>query len=301
VLVFAGDGQLLNDGRQVMRMFALASLLISLSANAQPIFYDGFESGNTSHSVGGFRWQKNNRTSVVSADGVVWNNGPKNVPISEGKNWSAHDGKFSLRFRYPAAAAGKDGMAEQRFVIGAAQSDVWIQYWVRVPPNYWHRDEKPSNNKWLALWTNKYSTPAFTIWSLWSDGAGGSDLTWSGTGARGHQDRFKAFIKPADAGRWMQFVARVKLSSAQDQADGIIQAWRRWQEDPAFTLLQSRKDLIIWPSAGPLGFTTGYLLGWANSGYDEETEFLIDDFELTAEPLVPTVSSVPISSRDANW
>ena len=40
------------------------------------------------------------------------------------------------------------------------------------------------------------------------------------------------------------------------------------------------------PSDGPDGWSAGYVLGWSNSGYAEETEFLVDEFPVSTESLL---------------
>ncbi len=74
-----------------------------------------------------------------------------------------------------------------------------------------------------------------------------------------------------------------KASSAVGVSDGIIRVWRNRK------LVQSLTGLVL-TKASTLpgafnGFGNGYLLGWANSGFAERTEFHLWRFVLAPAPL----------------
>ena len=98
---------------------AVAALALTLAAqsNAEILLVDSFETGDMSATNDqGFRWDRNNRTSIVSSDEVVYSNGETSIQMPSGRDWETIDEEHSLRFRYPA---GSD-MAEQRFDLGGA-------------------------------------------------------------------------------------------------------------------------------------------------------------------------------------
>ena len=101
--------------------------------------------------------------------------------------------------------------------------------------------------------------------------------------------QYEPFIESdTDRGRWMQIVFHVQAESAEGEADGIIETWRRWEDEDTFTKLHETFDAALKiPAGGPAGFQGGYLMGWASDSYAEETEWLLDFFELSTEPLVP--------------
>lgn len=123
-------------------------------------------SASSGFNDAGFAWEQNNRTSVVTmnpqcgglAEGdavAVYNNGPICNGPADGKDWTAFEGDYSLRFRYP----GGEPMSEQRFNFGEQRyHELWIRYWLRVPDDFTQGDSK---NKLLAIWVDTYELVLF--------------------------------------------------------------------------------------------------------------------------------------------
>lgn len=251
-------------------------------------FYDGFESGNMSATNSeGFRWEANNRTSVVSASAAVWNNGPINTPKPAGADWTPHRGKYCLRFHYPS---GQNAWAEQRFDMGAARRERWIRFWLRVPENFAGFSQNSVDaSTLLALWMDKYDTAgegATAQLTMFKSNITGASLAFEynpgGLQPMAAPQQFVPFIAASDAGRWMQLAFHVRAESSPGASDGVIQTYRRWQGEDHFTLLHNGTGLpLALPSSGtPSGFAAGLLMGWSNPGYDVDTEWLIDDVEI---------------------
>jgi len=283
-----------------------AATLFASAAVGEPLIVDSFESGDMSATnEHGFDWGANNRTSVVTADTEVYNNGTVERPIGSGKNWDPKDGEHSLRFRYPAG----QNMAEQRFDLGGAYEDLWLQYWVRVPINYYHGQGSPNNHKFLAMWMDGYSQKgegATVVWEFWGSSDGSSRLATSynegdagvSTGHQQHQD----FVSPADQGRWMEITVHLKASSDNSTRDGVIEMWRRWENEPASDREQLHKvtdALLSKPSSGPQGWKSGYFMGWANSPYSQDTEWLIDHITISEESLLNSTGLNAEAERNA--
>lgn len=259
-------------------------------------YFDSFESATLEQTNNsGFSWAGTNRTSIVSSTAEVYSNGQSiNNPKPNGRNWTAYAGEHSLRFRYPAGEA----WTEQRYGLGKAYPEIWMSYWVRIPDNYTHGPiGSPRNQKWGAIWTDDYSYKGdgpTVVFNMWPDGSGGdSASTVSITNATnmnaGHIESYSGFIKvPEDRGRWMHNVFYLKISSSSSTGDGIVRWWRRWQGEKEFTRLANLETVGLWPNSGPKGFSKGYLLGWANGAYNEDTEFLIDNFTISTESLLIT-------------
>lgn len=272
---------------------ALASILAG-AANAEPLIIDSFESGDMSATnAEGFDWARNNRTSIVTADAVVYNNGDRDVAIPSGRDWDPKHGEHSLRFRY---AAGTN-MAEQRFKLGGAYEDLWLQYWVRVPINYSHGQSSPSNHKFFALWMDGYSYKGegpTVAWEFWGSGDGSSRLAFhysegSSSIMGGHQGHDNFISVPEDRGRWMEITIHAKASSNGQSNDGVIELWRRWEDESPNQrkLMHQRTDAVLpIPTQGPQGWNAGYFMGWANAAYAKDTEWLIDHITISTEPLL---------------
>lgn len=294
----SGHGQCVVEGGEAScacdEGFAAEGLLC-LEEGPEPLFYDSFESGDMSATNGdGFSWANNNRTSVVTAERVVWNNGPQDTAAPAGSDWTCHHGDHCLRFRYPALEA----WSEQRFDMGAAYPEVWIRYWIRVPTNFVHENPTGSsaNNKWFALWMDGYSQHGdgpTIVWNFWPQEGGSSQFTFSlsqedPSTEPGHHAGYEDFmVAPDDRGRWMQVVLYAKRSSAPGQADGEARIWRRWEGETTHTLLSETTGRgFPSPPNGPEGWAAGYVMGWSNSGYAEDTEFLLDEFTIATSSLV---------------
>ena len=273
--------------------FAFASLLAS-TAYAEPLIIDSFESGDMSATNSdGFDWGRNNRTSIVTSEAVVYNNGDRNVAIPSGRDWDPKHGEHSLRFRY---AAG-DNMSEQRFNLGGAYEDLWLQYWIRVPINYSHGQRSPSNHKFFALWMDGYSHKGegpTVAWEFWGSEDGSSRLAFHHSEGSfnilgGHQGHHDFISVPGDRGRWMEITIHAKASSNGQSNDGVIELWRRWEnESPSDRKLmhQTTDAVLPIPSQGAQGWKAGYFMGWANAAYAKDTEWLIDHITISDQSLI---------------
>ena len=292
--------------------------LNSISSFAQGvIFEDSFESGDMSTTNSdGFSWRPLNRTSIVTqsednGNVVIYNaSGRADAIKDDGRNWSAFHGHNSLRFRYPAGEA----WSEQRFELGGAYPEVWLSYWIRVPTNYFRAT--PSNNKWLVFQMvphnstsgfGDYSHVEMRDWPMGNDsGAMKVDIQFR-NGANGNftiSDAYDNFITPADAGQWMHLVYHFKASSSNTATDGLVRMYRRWNGETEYTLINDLSNIAVGMgpasiAADTLGWTSGYLLGWANSAYAEDTEWLIDQFTVSQTPPfdivdLPEAPSAPV-------
>lgn len=267
----------------------------NLEQNPEPenvLFYDSFESANMlTTNADGFKWANNNRTSIVTNEAAVWNNGEINNPKPDGRDWTPKDGAHSLRFHYPA---GKE-WAEQRFSLGGAYPEIWFKYWLRVPTNFKHGASNPTNQKLFALWMDGYSTKGTgptVIWNPWNDGQNGSTLTIvykeGGAGGTGGHMQSQPWISyPEDQGRWMQIVLRAKASKGKNTNDALIETYRRWESEAEFTLIHQLKDINMpFPSTGPNGWAKGYIMGWTNPPYEQHTDWLMDQFTVSTNSLL---------------
>ncbi len=310
-------------GHKILRIISLLALfLASIPVHAKVIFSDSFESqvlhesfesGDMSTTnLDGFSWGQNNRTSIVTINPkcgglqpgdptAIYNNGVIcNGPIS-GRDWYAYRGDNSLRFRYPK---GKN-WAEQRFYLGKSYPELWISYWIRVPVNF---SRGPgTNNKWFKIWMGDNSlyddmriseyiardwpgTPSVNI---------DVDLVYqNGLGQQHSAGSYQNFVTPSDAGRWMHNIYYMKASSGGGVKDGRVAWYRKWEDESDYTTIADSGgiEMIISPTsrdAGYDGFNTGYILGWVNAPYTQDTEWLLDDFVIsTSSPLLNSPNAI---------
>jgi hypothetical protein len=266
----------------------------NINLPAANLVIDTFETANMQPTLNNasFAWEGNNRTSIVTMNPgptEVWNNGLRSG-TEPGKDWTAKEGSHSLRFRYPP---NQQGGAEQRWnLTGVAQPDLWIRYWLRVPVNY--PAHTLGNNKFLGLWMDGYENTSLgskIVWGLWP---GANGTTYLETQM---QDRLRYFGSNSvnfinyqtDRGRWMQMVYHAKPSSSIGASDAVVETWRRWEDESTFTKLSDFQNVELrMPDdpALPQGWQGSFLLGYNNQQFPEETEFLVDNFELSTGALI---------------
>ncbi len=152
------------------------------------------------------------------------------------------------------------------------------------------------NQKFFSLWMDGYSGAGdgSTVWLGFHPTGDGTDSTLAVTYSLGgytssiayQQDTF--FIDSSeDRGRWMRVVFRVRAESSDGASDGVLETWRRWEDEATYTKLHEVLDIPLRvAAAGPHGFKAGYLMGWANGHYEESTDWLLDLFEISDEPLI---------------
>ena len=237
------------------------------------LFSDNFASGNLSKTQNGFRWGNRTATSVVDDPGNA-------------------SGK-ALQFRFKAAAS--NSWAEQRFSLGGQHKDLWVRYRLVIPANYAHGTASTNNNKFLRLWSGDqndgndgysrycekggFSTfgkgGASSIGAEWgSDGDGVGTNTTS---------RIPDWLSFSDRGKEITYVMHVRVDSigkpgAQNyplnKGNGALEAWKNGKQFISLT------DISWRCTRGAEYFTNGYVLGWANSGFGEEQEFLLREFSI---------------------
>ncbi len=256
-------------------------------------FQDGFESGTVAASQGGYGW-----LGYRAASG-------EGVSVSRDV---ARSGGYSMKFTYAGDAdLCADGSAEQRFTLGENLPEVWMEYYVYLPSGtdgkgakFVHRkpvcaaESDPngtvSNNKFFALWGTSYDVRA---------GSGGVKVAaeYRRTSKAGEGDSYLygtwctdtllcsdwghpgGLWDPAftDAlrGRWVQVRIHAKVADSKAAANGMLQMWF----DGALRIDMQGLDLA--PNAGgDRWFRNGYLMGWANSGFDQTTALYVDDFQI---------------------
>jgi hypothetical protein len=243
------------------------------------VFRDDFESGNFSHKQNGVGWA------------AVWLDVTTAI---------AHGGTHAARFR-----EGDSGTwSELRFGGLANPTEVFMQFYLYLPSG----SESPSvgpkakiigtaNDKFFRLWGNGdagYGTRNFSNEvgaSTWGDG-GGTDgklgmeylKSLPGEGNQmnmGPMDngppRYPLF-SDGNRGRWLQIRIRCKQATAANN-DGVIQVWV--DGSPVINLTTLDNGDIYATGTNMVGYTSGYILGWANNGWPAGQYVYLDDFVIT--------------------
>jgi len=245
-----------------------------------------------------------------SFENTVTNQGPDHVdPVSDAQWGSArscevvdssltsitpHTGSKILRLRW-GAGDHSSTWAEQRFDLGSPQTgDVYIRYYVYYPDGtepdenkYVHRDGPDAdNNKLMRLWGAEYEDPikvgARTMPPLgdyaeiFSFTANVSAYHVNGcSGAQGSAYLNESLLptwnmQNSDLGRWMCFEFHYRRDTGED--NGAFEFWVDGESK-----ISETNFVIEGAPCSPGYFMLGYLMGWANSGFDTDINIYIDD------------------------
>lgn len=253
-------------------------------------FSDGFESGDLTHSEGGFSWgTSGGNVNVVST-------------LQDGA--SPHSGSNALEFFYEGPSDQKS--AELRFAMSSpGHTDLYVEFWLRFPTNYVHQDDPSGaeNNKAFRIWTggnaaygdsnrlkvgleyhyrgDDHSNGRFMMcpdgqavivylsqMTAYTDGRGNIDPITSASTAGTIQ-----------LGTWVRFRYHVKAASSFGADDGVMESWID------STKILNETGLPMATDGGDDSFDSGYLFGAWNSGVPEDMYFYVDDVKVySADP-----------------
>jgi len=287
----------------IVHLIAACLLVITLplTSQAELLFEDDFSSGDISKHNDYFRW---GREGTILAAGTLSNkivavNGPSGNTVD------------AIQFTYGTWQEVRFHLTEsvnQVIEYDNANTDVqyqsvWISYDMLVPENYHHRSTNSTvNNKgFLSLWQDGYSTQAKCQGQIewWPTAEGNSEMTMN---VGGHKRNY-SFVDPAyisttyypeaaaafdlskDRGKWRNFGFYFYAGSQSGARDGIYEFYVDGKLKARMTGINYQRNV----SSDPLGFNKGYLLGYHNSGYDEQTTFHITNFKFgdSKEGVIP--------------
>lgn len=204
----------------------------------------------------------------TSSDLLQWGGGPE-VASDE-----AYSGSHSLWM--PFGPTEPDGSShwwsEQRFTINSNPQEVWVEFMVRLPEN-WDMPGQWQNNKLFAIWSDDYSTTGDVQAVFEYAGTNNSAnlrvicMTEQGKCGDGTLHGGPLF-DTSMRGQWVQIRIHVRVGTS-----GEIHLWRDG------SLMYSHR-LPLWYSGGSNYLRHGYILGYDNSRFGEQTDFYVDDFKL---------------------
>lgn len=237
------------------------------------VFQDGFESGAFNASQLGVSWTS-----------TPWMDITTNI---------SRTGTRAARFRQ-----GDSGRwAELRFGGLDKLGEVFIQYYLYMPSGSEQPSVGPSvsvkvpgdegtNNKFFRLWGDDYNGPMKVGASTFSNGDGTSSLgaeyryntgtaLWTmGQGSEPVPPKFP-FIVNTNKGKWLRIRIHTRVPTSANN-DGVVQIW---VDD---SLAVDRTSLHNYPTNGVSNyFTDGYILGYANTGYQPGQYMYLDDLTIS--------------------
>lgn len=213
----------------------------------------------------------------------------------------------SLLFKYyPDTPEKNSSFAEQRFDIpNSVQLE--ISYSIYVPENY---VTSTRNHKNFFLWSGAYGVSNSNI-SLgsesWPNSNGASPSLYIGEDGNnyGHaMNSYKENLYTNNAGQWIDVHIYAEL--ADEEGDyGVFNISKNGYlingtAHPNVNENYGAPDIsnqVAYSSRGNY-ISSGYLLGWANGGFSELTEFCIDNFSIKAnETIKATVGQPEVASK----
>lgn len=283
-----------------MRLLLVAFIVIVFSPTpsiSDVFFSEDFESGGL--------------LSPTSSDGSAW--GASNAGTADGDSVGVSDGlsrsgNYSLRFFFHGAPTG-DAWSEQRFVLGGdGRTDFYLSFWAYFPSNYTIRDADGTDNTKIAMtWADQYSGEGrfnteidtasgdisirqwrqapFPYTNAQCSDDGGT-LTWgpSNDAWSTSDDGFNLYDT---LGEWTHWVFHFRLDDG-DTVESLRELWIDGVQ------VISVEESVIGAPCSPNYIKNGYLMGWSNSGFDEDTTVYIDDVIMATE--YSDVASTPTPS-----
>lgn len=247
-------------------------LIIKSSVQDEVLPEEGFMSQDWESGVLAPPWSKTNTVGVHSGAGII-------------------SGTYSARVRY--AAGPVQEVSELYFDLTddapTGVSEMYQYFKIRVPSNIFHGDNFETNNNKFMKWGSHHdggsSQGINLLWEFWNtnDATGDSELAFHWTVLEVDIDGHKQLTRvwgPAEAGTVQEFILYGKMSSASGEWDGIIRTWHKPAGAGSWTKIHEWLTAPLYP--GPSWPTQtkwvgGYMMGASNSGYDEETDFFLDD------------------------
>lgn len=152
-----------------------------------------------------------------------------------------------------------------------------------------------TGSKLLAVWNDDYSysgTGSSIILGMISDfvftGDQSSQFTAAYRGAGeindGNRTNFSnlaggELIREADHGKYLDLMLHARFSSAPGAKDGVLQTWVRYQGEAQYRLRHNLTDADLDKGVSQKSWQAGYLMGWSNAGYDQDTRFQLSLLE----------------------
>lgn len=210
----------------------------------------------------GLIFEDNFNSSTPSS---YWN-GQANVKVKNG----------SYEFYFKGGGDSSDSWAEARFDLKKQYNEITIIYDLYIPHNYFHRDTSSGdNNKFLRVWTDTYNDLEKMGMSMGPQDSSGTSFIGedyslqSGWGTSTYVNHSNNFITPSDRGKWMAI--KIYVKTASDSSPAEIKLYKNG------ALLHQNTNIQNNYVPGQQGIRHGYLLGWANSGFSQDTYILIDN------------------------
>jgi hypothetical protein len=249
------------------------------STSVNVLFRDGFESGGFSTTQGGVRWTS---MSWVDVSTAIAGSGSRSARLRQGESTNWGEMRFGGLPQLPEVFIEyklyQPSGAEQTFVgprvrvMVDNQNDKFFRLWSGA---YDPGDIKFGASTWGTAGVGYLGTEfrRNSAGAFWAMGQGGAEYK--------QEPKYPVIGETSLLGRWVTVRIRAKVASAANN-DGVIQIWIDGK------LASDKRNLPAYPPSG-LGnyFESGYLMGWANSGYQAGQVMYIDDVVISTGGFAP--------------
>ncbi|WP_018983099.1 hypothetical protein [Salinimonas chungwhensis] len=210
------------------------------------------------------------------------------------ENW-----KFGDRIISDKGSTATVAKAFENRIFIEAPTSIYRKFWgegraIRNTNNdiqFFSKDSKflGSNNKLSAMWQGKYSNAAMIVGTVGvsrdSGGAPGIGYCEAlGSKSRDHgtfgtkSNKIHSFAPPicfdvADNGNVVEFVIERKRATNLENPDGVYTIWKRTATTDWHAIYHNNK-IPAYQSENN-HFDAGYIFGWSNSGFKEDTDFYL--------------------------
>lgn len=242
------------------------------------VYFDDFESAQPGESVVG-----------RGASGFTWSDAA-NVAASDE---NAASGTRAARFTFSAGEG--ESWSQLWFDLGGDHRAVTLAFRLYLPNGEEayggaaHRLRNRANNKLFRLWPD--SPAAYgsgeklgaSTWGSDDDDAAATMMgDWSEDGTAAVGPGFTvapvaSFFGASDRGQWMDLRIEIVAPTAKGSGPAALRTWKNG-------VLVSEETPDDFTEGEPHAYRFGYLLGTANSGFDEETLLFVDDVCVVAVP-----------------
>jgi len=296
------------------------------TALAGEIFSTGFESGLNGGN--GFSWQGSTNTTVSKENPNTgeyslrfkFKASDKNAfaehrfrlaPVNSGvfypEIWIKYDLYIPANYNHRRVNPSNTGLTNNK-------GFVWL--WTDTGGsnnNYEHPREGPKIGG--HIWANSKEDNGESRFALFSgariNGARINDTAWDCSESKCNPGKSSHAILENDRGHWMTIVVHAKYATEakyleamaadgsydRGDGDGVVEIWKTNWQGETIKLVDVHHGHWYGTQIGSAeparGFNYGYLLGWANSGFNEDTILHIDNITFSTTPLVADYVSAP--------
>ena len=269
----------------------LSSLIANISS---PLYDPAYPTGNRSGALTLLK-QDNFSTGI---DSVFYTNEAGSGFIAASTDVVGGNSSQKVKFSFMGNVDSTiDAAAQLAFTLDQLYQELVIDFDLYIPTNYSHvvPSDNSNNNKFFRLWQNTYAdtTAGQHFGASTFANSGDSSLCTEmqhfgsgvGPGVGDNDNSYANFITTADHGNWISIRIHVQAGTVGGnyqftnvngtfwRGDGFVRIYKN-------NVLTAYNNTMPAIGSGPQGWRYGYLLGYANSGFRQDTFLYLDNLTI---------------------